>query len=172
MKNTQLVYFGIIVLIVCGCVTARVEFNHNPDTKIKIKSAFIHVKGIRIKGFIKKLGDSFLDALTRQNVTAQLTGTDVLSLDSPKDIENQIQNYHPDVVITIERMGDELSRGAEGNTFVNGGTYLIAIKLLNSDKPFWKASIRTEGEINGEASEAVQRSMDKIIQRMIDDELL
>lgn len=98
---------------------------------------------------------------------------DALSLHSENDIQKQVQNFHPDVIIILERVGTNIGHPRYGN-YYDGGIYLMTIVLPKGNKIVWKSSILTRREQNniGGFDIAISKTVNKIIEKMKSDQLL
>jgi len=173
MKTVNLFTIGLFALLFSSCVTSNVLFNNNPDYHTKIKTAFIEVKDVRIGRFLDGLSLSLITNLKNNDVSIKLLVNDALSLNSEEDIQKQIQDFHPDVLIVIERADTKMGHSKYGY-YYDGGTYLMSIVLPESNKIIWKSSILTSGEQYsiGGFKVAIAKTIDKIIEKMKSDQLL
>lgn len=172
MKTVNLFVIGLFALLFSGCATTNIAFNNNPDYHTKIKTAFLQVKDIQLGFFLKGLTDSLVNNLEGNNITVQTVKTDVLSLESEREIQSQIQTFNPDVIILLERVDKNMVSGKYG-TFYSGGIYAMSIKIPEKDKIIWKASISTEGELRGDGStKIIKETIQQIIAKMKTDQLL
>lgn len=173
MKTIYLFIIGIFTLLFSGCVTSNVSFNNNPDYHTKIKSAFVEVKDVKIQKFLNGLGQSLIDTLKNSDVSIKLLVNDALSLNSEKDIQKQVQDFHPDVIIILERVDTKMGHSRYGY-YYDGGTYLMSIVLPETNKIVWKSSISTSKEqsnISG-LNTVISQTIGKIIAKMKIDQLL
>ena len=172
MKIINALFIGLFALIFSACATTNVTFNNNPDYRTKIKSAFVQVKDVQLGFFLKGLTDSLVYNLERNNITVRTVKTDVLSLESEKDIHIQIQEFNPDVIILLERVDKNMASSKYG-TYYSGGVYSMSIKISDKDKTIWKAAISTDGELRGDGNtRIIKETIQQIIAKMKSDQLL
>lgn len=172
MKTTNLLLFGLFALLFSSCATTQVAFNSNPEYHTKINIAFVQVKDVQMGFFLNGLSDSLVKNLERNNVKVRLLKSDVLSLESEKDIQNQMLTFNPDVIILLERVEKNLTSGKYG-TFYSGGVYAMSIKIPDKDKIVWKAAISTDRELNGDGNtRIIKETIQQIIAKMKTDQLL
>lgn len=173
MKTIHLFAIGLFALLFSGCVTSNVSFNNNPDYHTKIKSAFIEVKDVKIQKFLDGLGQTLIDTLEKNDVSIKLLVNDALSLHSENDIQKQVQNFHPDVIIILERVDTKMGHTKYGY-YYDGGTYLMSVVLPETNKIVWKSSILTSREQSnvGGLNTVISQTIGKIIAKMKADQLL
>jgi hypothetical protein len=167
MKTKNLFLIGLFALVIWSCVTSHVAFNNNPDYHNKIKTAFVEVKDVRIERFLDGLSQSLITNLKNDDISIKLSVNDALSLNSEKDIQKQIQDFNPDVIIILERADSKMIHGKSGYSY-DGGTYLMSIILPENNKIVWKASILTskeQGNIGG-FNVAISQTVEQIISKM------
>lgn len=173
MKTINLFTIGLFVFLFSSCVTSNVSFNNNPDYHTKIKSAFIEVKDVKIQKFLDRLSESLIDTLKNSDVSVKLLVNDALSLNSEKDIQKQVHDFHPDVIIVLERVDTKMGHSRYGY-YYDGGTYLMSIVLPETNKIIWKSSIlttREQSNISG-LNKVIGKTIGKIIAKMKTDQLL
>ena len=173
MKTKYLFVIGFFALLLSSCVTSKVSFNNSPDYHTKIKTAFVEIKDVNIGRFLDQFGSSLISNLENEGVSIKLIVNDVLSLNSEKDIQKQIQDFNPAVVMIIERADTKTTRSKSGYSY-NGGVYLVSIELPETHKIVWKASISTRSEVGsfGGFDVAVKQTVQQIISKMKTDQLL
>ncbi len=174
MKLVHLLFYSLFPFLFSSCIVVKSEVNFNNDAEYhtKINSAFIEVKDIKLSYFLDGLNDSLVSNLKTKNVIIQSFKTDALSLDSEKNIQNQIKLLNPEVLIILERADTNIGRGRYTD-FYDGGIYVMTIKLLKEDKTIWKATISTKNEyVNRGHPRIINQTTQQIIAKLQTDQLL
>lgn len=128
----------IALLLLPGCIS--IESVKDPNFSKKIDKVFVVVKGSDdIQSFLENLCGSIVSDFSRQGIRANYHVFKTLSLESDSVIEEKINRFAPDVVMTIVQTEQSYVNGVK-----SGAGFTISLYEPASDKPVWKASLETD----------------------------
>ncbi len=171
-KSPHRLFFAVITtLLFQSCVSTKIESNKSPDFNQKVSKIYIKVQGSSQK-YMKQLIDYILPELKSHGIEAATYYYDPLSLDSEKDILEEIKAYNPDVVMSI---GQTEKRATSNNYYgthatVTGATLDIKIFIPGKENPVWRASLKTDSDFG--VANASESSAKKIINKLKDDGII
>lgn len=90
-------------------MSSIIAFNNDSNYHKKISKAFVQIKDVSFGNYLKGVGDSLVADIEKKGVPVKLLETNAHSLKSEKEIENEIKEYAPHVVILLERIDSKMA---------------------------------------------------------------
>jgi predicted nucleic acid-binding Zn-ribbon protein len=175
MKKTILLKLAVAFVVgtlLSSCAITKIQSNKAEDFNEKVHKVFITVRGSDgSKPYMKKLINSLRDELQTANIESSEYFFDPLSLETSKEIEKQIADYGPDVVMTINQTEMRATANPYGwGSAQTGATLDIKLFKRNSEKPIWRASLKADGQYGLNTTSL--KSAKKIVAKLSEDGLI
>lgn len=156
---------SLLTILFTSCVTTKIDSNKSSDFNQKVSRIYITARGSdSSKEFMKALTNYLKVELNKHGVESMVYYFDPLSLETEKDLGDKINNYNPDVVMSIGQTERRSTAGPYGGVTETGATLDIRLFVPNRDNPVWRGSLKADGSFG--VGTTSQSSAIKIVEKL------
>lgn len=156
----------IIIIIIQSCISTKITSNKGADYTKQPKKIFILMNNAKeTNEFCSVLLARLKKKLLEKGVQSDSYRRNPLSLETEKDIDSKINNYAPEALMVMQQ---KIIYSTNGR--VDGEKLEISLIDDETKKTVWKSEFEFHAMLR--MTDAVDKSIKKIIKKLIDDKLV